>query len=148
MNLPTGLVLRPEFRPQHDKGKEAPAGKTSAPPPSTEQGQGTTQQKGSGQPPASPCGAETLPMIALLLIVFYFFLLRPQQKQEKQLKEMRAGLKKGDHIVTSSGMHAVVTHVDDAVVTVKPSADGPDMKFDVSAIGRVVSDDGGSAKAG
>ena len=38
MNLPTGLTLRPEFRPQHDKRKESPSGSKAAPTKTSESG--------------------------------------------------------------------------------------------------------------
>lgn len=140
MIIPTGLALRPEFRTQHDEGKEASPGdgKTNAPPARPE-----TQQPDPGKPAATgqqDCWG-MLPMIVLMVVVFYFFLIRPQQKQEKTLKAMRSVLKKGDRVVTSGGMHAVVNSVETNAVTLRPTADGPLMVFDASAIARVISDE-------
>ena len=36
--------------------------------------------------------------IVVIFVLFYFLLIRPQQKRQKQHKEMVAGLKKGDEI--------------------------------------------------
>jgi len=44
-----------------------------------------------------------LPLIVLFAI-FYFLVIRPQQKQAKQHKEMIAGLKKGDKVITNGGL--------------------------------------------
>jgi hypothetical protein len=41
--------------------------------------------------------------IVALLAVFYFLLLRPQQKQQKKVKEMLANLKVGDRVKTIGG---------------------------------------------
>jgi len=44
-----------------------------------------------------------LPLVVLFAI-FYFLVIRPQQKQAKQHKDMIAGLKKGDKIITNGGL--------------------------------------------
>ena len=69
-----------------------------------------------------------LPMIAIIAI-FYFLMIRPQQKQSKILKEMRSTLQRDDKVVTSGGIHGIITNIkSDDVVTVK-IADG--VKIDV-----------------
>lgn len=69
-----------------------------------------------------------LPMIAIIAI-FYFLMIRPQQKQSKMLKEMRSALQRDDKVITSGGIHGIITNIkSDDVVTVK-IADG--VKIDV-----------------
>ena len=69
-----------------------------------------------------------LPMIAIIAI-FYFLMIRPQQKQAKKLKEMRSELQRDDKVITSGGIHGIITNIKgDDVVTVK-IADG--VKIDV-----------------
>ena len=69
-----------------------------------------------------------LPMIAIIAI-FYFLMIRPQQKQAKMLKQMRSELKRDDKVITSGGIHGIITNIkSDDVVTVK-IADG--VKIDV-----------------
>lgn len=69
-----------------------------------------------------------LPMIAIIAI-FYFLMIRPQQKQSKMLKKMRSELQRDDKVVTSGGIHGIITNIKgDDVVTVK-IADG--VKIDV-----------------
>ena len=41
-----------------------------------------------------------LPLI-LIIVVFWFFMIRPQMKRQKELKNFRDSLKKGDKIVTT-----------------------------------------------
>ncbi|MBI3297510.1 MAG: preprotein translocase subunit YajC [Elusimicrobia bacterium] len=48
-----------------------------------------------------------VPLIAMVAI-FYFLVIRPQQKQQKAHEAMLAALKKGDRIVTSGGLYAVI----------------------------------------
>ncbi len=59
-----------------------------------------------------------IPLI-LMFAIFYFLLIRPQQKKTKQHKEMIAALKKGDRVVTSGGLHGMITGVSDDVVTME-----------------------------
>ncbi len=46
--------------------------------------------------------------IILMFVVVYFFMIRPQMKKAKQEKSFAAELKKGDRIVTKSGMHGKI----------------------------------------
>ncbi len=61
--------------------------------------------------------ANFLPFI-LMLAVFYFLLIRPQQKRAKEHKAMLAALKRGDKVVTSGGLHGVISEAHDDVVVV------------------------------
>lgn len=92
----------------------------------------TQSAEGSGQQeqPAM-CGGGgivgILPIVAMVAI-FYFLIIRPQQKQQKKLRQMRESLTKGDRVVTSGGIHGVVTNVKGSVLTIR-IADG--VKVDV-----------------
>ena len=57
-----------------------------------------------------------IPLI-LMFAIFYFLLIRPQQKKAKLHKEMIGSLKKGDRIVSSGGLHGVITGLSDETVT-------------------------------
>ena len=57
--------------------------------------------------------------IPLILIIFYFLLIRPQQQQQKKMAEMRSGLKKGDKVVTSSGIWGTITNLGKDTVTLQ-----------------------------
>jgi preprotein translocase subunit YajC len=59
-----------------------------------------------------------LPLI-LMFAIFYFLLIRPQQKKAKQHKQLLSALKKGDRVVSSGGLHGVVTGLTDEVVTME-----------------------------
>ncbi len=56
-------------------------------------------------------------MVALLLLVFYFIIIRPQSKQQKQLKLFLQNLKKGDEVVSTSGIIGRVVLVEERAVT-------------------------------
>jgi len=59
-----------------------------------------------------------VPLI-LMFAIFYFLLIRPQQKKAKQHKSMLASIKKGDRVVSSGGLHGVITGITDDVVTME-----------------------------
>lgn len=58
-------------------------------------------------------------MMAILFAIFYFLIIRPQQKKQKEVKEMLAGLSHGDIVVTSGGLHGKVTGLTDTIVTLE-----------------------------
>ena len=59
-----------------------------------------------------------IPLI-LMFAIFYFLLIRPQQKKAKAHKETLTQLKKGDQIVSSGGLHGVITGMSDDIVTME-----------------------------
>ncbi|HMR00647.1 MAG TPA: preprotein translocase subunit YajC [Ignavibacteria bacterium] len=77
-----------------------------------------------------------LPFI-LIIAVFYFLILRPQQKRQKERAKLLEGVKKGDKIITSGGIHGTVEGVEDDSVLVK-IADNVKVKMDKGAIGTIV----------
>ena len=56
-------------------------------------------------------GIEPLIPLVLIFVVFYFLLIRPQQKKAKAHREMIAGLRRGDRVVTSGGIVGQVQRV-------------------------------------
>lgn len=88
------------------------------------------------QAPMSPCGGggiESYIPIVLMVGIIYFLMIRPQQKQQKELRKMRDGLKKDDRVVTTGGIHGVISAVKGDIVTLRV-ADGVKVDFDRSAI--------------
>lgn len=73
-----------------------------------------------------------MPLILMFLVV-YFFMIRPQMKRAKQEKKFAADLKKGDKVVTKSGLHAKVLELTDDQTCILESGAGK-MKFERSAI--------------
>ena len=74
---------------------------------------------------------------AAIFAIFYFLLIRPQQKQKREREAMLGAIKKGDRVVTSSGLHGTVVGLSDQMVTLKV-ADQVRLDFDRSALGRIV----------
>ena len=61
--------------------------------------------------------------LVVLFAIFYFLIIRPQQKQQKEHKNMLDELAKGDKIVTTGGLIVEITKVEETFLTVK-SVDG------------------------
>jgi preprotein translocase subunit YajC len=96
-------------------------------------------QAPSGGPPQSPIGF-LLPM-ALIFIIFYFLLIRPQTKRQKEHEELLKRVEKGDRVVTSGGLHGVVTGTTEDVLTVEIGGGGGQslrVKVDRARIDRVL----------
>ncbi|XDD51420.1 preprotein translocase subunit YajC [Leptospira sp. WS92.C1] len=53
----------------------------------------------------------TLLLIPIMLVIMYFLVIRPQRSEEKKRKEMIGSLKKGDEVITSSGIHGKVVEI-------------------------------------
>lgn len=81
----------------------------------------------------------TLAPLILMFVVFYFLLIRPQQKRQKQVREMQEALQKGDSIVTIGGMHGVVHAIDEGTVIIT-AGDGTKLTYDRASIRDVKSD--------
>lgn len=77
-------------------------------------------------------GFGMLPLI-LIFVIFYFLLIRPQQKQLKKHRELIASLKKGDKVLTSSGIYGTITELDESSVTLKIS-ENCNVKFTKSSV--------------
>lgn len=58
-----------------------------------------------------------LPLI-LIIVVFYFFMIRPQMKKQKDLRNFREGLQKGDKIVTTGGIYGKINDISGQVLTI------------------------------
>lgn len=63
------------------------------------------------QAAAAGGGWETIIMIVALFAIFYFLMIRPQQKKQKEIQKYRAGVQKGDKVVTAGGIFGTVRQV-------------------------------------
>jgi len=58
-------------------------------------------------------GLVQLGFFGLIFLIMYLLLIRPQRKKQKEHEQLLNSLKKGDKVVTSSGMFGVVFAIDD-----------------------------------
>jgi preprotein translocase subunit YajC len=86
-----------------------------------------------------------MPLI-LMFVIFYFLLIRPQQKKQKEHKQMLDNLGRGDRVVTAGGLYGRVVEVKDDILTVDL---GNDMHVQVGRgfISGLASPDSAAAKA-
>ena len=58
-------------------------------------------------------------MLGLMILVLYFFMWRPESKRRKQMAQFRAGLKKGDKIITAGGIYGVVKEIKETTLLIE-----------------------------
>ena len=82
---------------------------------------------------------EAIIMLVLMFAIFYFLLIRPQQKRQKQIREMHSNLQKGDRIITIGGLHGKIEALDEDKVVLDTGSDN--LTFDRNSIRGVVNED-------
>ena len=93
---------------------------------------------GSGAAQQAPGGQWTFLLLMVVLFVgFYFLLIRPQQKRQKQHREMISQVGAGDEIVTNGGMLGKVTEVGEQYIGVEIAKDVV-VRLQKNAIGAVL----------
>ena len=91
------------------------------------------QETAAAATPASPSLLEQLFPFAIVLVLMYLFFFRPQQKRMQEQDKVRSGLKRGDSVLTSSGILGTIEGLTDSVVTLQ-IATGVKIKVLKSAI--------------
>ena len=80
-------------------------------------------------------------------VLFYVMMIKPERRKQQEQKDMLAGVKKNDRVVTVGGIKGVVTNVhrDNDEVTINvDEATGTKIRTTVAAIARVERPDGKS----
>jgi len=85
-------------------------------------------------------GLLSLVPFVLIFVIFYFMLILPQQKRKKQADAMMAALKKGDKVVTASGIWGSITNMGKDTVTLQ-IADNTKIKIQKEHIARLRGDE-------
>ena len=79
-------------------------------------------------------------LLILIFVIFYFLLILPQQKRQKKLRSMLETLKKGDKVVTSSGIWGTVANLGKDTITLQ-IGDNTKVKIQRDHIARLRSDE-------
>ncbi|WP_111683677.1 preprotein translocase subunit YajC [Winogradskyella tangerina] len=74
-----------------------------------------------------------LPFIAIFAVM-YFFMIAPQLKRQKQEKKFANELKRGDRVITKSGMHGKVVDLNEKDHSCVIETSAGKIKFERSAI--------------
>jgi preprotein translocase subunit YajC len=64
-----------------------------------------------GSAPDSGGLLQALPMFAIVVGIFYFMVLLPARKQRQKVQQFLDGLKVGDKVITTGGIHGQVTRI-------------------------------------
>ncbi len=66
-------------------------------------------------------GSPLAPLIPLVLMIgiFYFIIVLPMRRRQKKVQEFLTALKVGDQVVTSGGLHATVTRVNEKTLQIE-----------------------------
>ena len=72
--------------------------------------------------------------LVLMFLVVYFFMIAPQMKRAKKEKKFAAELKKGNKVITKSGMHGKIAELNDKDNSCIIETQAGKIKFDRSAI--------------
>lgn len=87
-------------------------------------------------PPPSLLNGIAVPMLAMG-VIFYFLIIRPQNKRTKELKDRISGLKTGDKVVTTSGIHGMISNVKEGQSLILKIADNVKIEINKDAIATV-----------
>jgi preprotein translocase subunit YajC len=85
----------------------------------------------------SGSGLSALLFPVALIVVFYFLLIRPQQKKQKEHRQMVEALAVGDEVITGGGVLGKVTEIGEQFMTVE-IADGVSVKVQRHTVATVL----------
>jgi preprotein translocase subunit YajC len=71
--------------------------------------------------------------LLLMFLVVYLFMIRPQMKRSKNEKKFAADLKRGDKVITKSGMHGKILDLNDDGTCIIETGAGK-VKFERSSL--------------
>ncbi len=86
-------------------------------------------------------GLDNLIFILPMIAIFYFMIFMPKRKEQQALAKMLSALKKGDRVLTTSGMIGEVFAVKENVVTLR-FHDNVRIDFSTAAIAKLVDEKG------
>lgn len=69
--------------------------------------------------PAQPAIWEMFLPFVFIMVIFYFLIIRPQGKKLKEHDKFVSELKRGDSVVTNSGILGVIDGITDHVITLE-----------------------------
>lgn len=78
-------------------------------------------QAEQGAPPGSGCAGanQTMFPFVIMMAILYFVWMRPASKERKQHQEMLDALKRGDQIVTTSGIIGTLADIKPKILTIE-----------------------------
>lgn len=95
---------------------------------------------GTAEQAAPTLFGNPLIMIVAFVAIMYFFMFRPQQKKDRERRDMLASLSKGDQVLTSGGIVGTVMSIREKTVILRVNdEDNLKIEFLRGAIAQVMS---------
>ena len=91
------------------------------------------------QPSGEGGGIQSFIFPILIIGVFYMFFIRPQMKRQKELKNFRSSLAKGDKVITTGGIFGKISDVKEDSLVIEIS-EGVKIRVDKNSVVKDVSD--------
>jgi preprotein translocase subunit YajC len=88
-------------------------------------------------PAAGASGTSFIVPFVAIGVIFYFLIIRPQNQRQKELATLVSNLKTGDKVVTSGGIHGVISNVRDGSTLILKIDDNCKIEVDKTAIATV-----------
>lgn len=82
---------------------------------------------------------ENLVLPGLVLVVYLAFIF-PQLKKRRDQRDLLSSLSEGDEVITASGLHGIISALDQSVVYIEVG-DGVELKYSRSSIATKLSTD-------
>ncbi len=87
--------------------------------------------------------SQSIIIMVVLLAVMYFMLIRPQNKKDKQDREMRSNLQVGDEIMTVGGIYGKVVRIREDRITIASGAEKTKLEITKTAVASKVEEKAG-----
>ena len=87
--------------------------------------------------------SQSIIIMVVLLAVMYFMLIRPQNKKDKQDREMRSNLQVGDEIMTVGGIYGKVVRIREDRLTIASGAEKTKLEITKTAVASKVEEKAG-----
>lgn len=86
-------------------------------------------------------GYQSMLIMVILFVAMYFILIRPQNKKDKQEREMRSNLQVGDEVMTVGGVIGRIVRIKEDRVTIATGAEKTKIEFTRNAINQKINAD-------
>lgn len=93
-------------------------------------------------PQVAGSGSSSILMLIAMFAILWLFVIRPQAKRHKEHMQLVSSLKRGDKVVTDSGIYGVISKVKDESIVEVEIAEGVRIELVRNAVAAVT----GSAK--
>lgn len=81
---------------------------------------------------------QPLLLIAVFVAFFYFLAIRPQKRRQQNLQQLQHNLKRGDEVVTMSGIYGTVTEIEEGGTVLIEISQDTEVRIAAASIGQVV----------